>query len=276
MVKMLIIEPVGGLCNRMYAIHSAANLARTFNCPLTLVWEESSELGARFDQLFKPSAAFLRTYEFCKNRDSLAQYLRRKIILSLFLTRLSPKFQPLQIKNMVEDGFDFESLVHRKRFHIKTWPLFFGSQLDFFPFEPLPDLQQKISEITRTFSKTVGIHIRRSDHKLSRQFSPTHLFLDAMKEELQREPATNFFLSTDDTEEERLLIERFGERVRIYRKRSHARNELEAMQDAVIDLFCLAATERIIGSYESTFTDVASRLGRISLQVINKNSGNDA
>lgn len=66
MVKMLIIEPAGGLCNRMYAIHSAANLARTFNCPLTLVWEESSELGARFDQLFKPSAAFLRTYEFCK------------------------------------------------------------------------------------------------------------------------------------------------------------------------------------------------------------------
>ena len=193
----------------------------------------------------------------------------------MFLTRLSPKLQPQQIKNMVEEGFDFETLAKRKRMHIKSWSLFFGSQFDFFPFEPLPELQQKISRITRNFSKTVGIHIRRSDHKLSREFSPTHLFLDAMKEELKREPATNFFLSTDDTEEERLLIDQFGDRVRIYRKRSHERNELEAMQDAVIDLFCLAATDRIIGSYESTFTDVASRLGRISLQVINKNPNID-
>tara|TARA_R110000737_G_scaffold196453_3_gene217086 strand:+ start:115 stop:489 length:375 start_codon:yes stop_codon:yes gene_type:complete len=110
-----------------------------------------------------------------------------------------------------------------KDFILKPGRSFSAANWTFFPFEPLPDLQQKVSEITRIFSKTVGIHIRRSDHKLSRQFSPTHLFLDAMKEELQREPATKFFLSTDDTEEERPLIERFGERVRIYRRRSHAR-----------------------------------------------------
>ena len=47
------------------------------------------------------------------------------------------------------------------------------------------------------------------------------------------------------------------------------RNTLTGMQDAVVDLWCLAATSLVVGSYYSSFSDTATELGGQPLEIIN-------
>src|SRR5438876_7707619 len=74
----------------------------------------------------------------------------------------------------------------------------------------------------------------------------------------------NFFVATDDPHEESFLRDRF--RVVTHQKRSLDRSTVEALEDAAIDLYCLAATRQLIGSHGSSFTHVAAQLYGIPLR----------
>jgi hypothetical protein len=50
---MLVLRPVGGLCNRMLAIASAIQLAKDSNKSLKIIWERDAMLNASFEDLFK-------------------------------------------------------------------------------------------------------------------------------------------------------------------------------------------------------------------------------
>ena len=55
---MLIIQPVGGLCNRMRSINSARILAKKRNEKLLVIWFVNAELGCPFERIFEPTDAF--------------------------------------------------------------------------------------------------------------------------------------------------------------------------------------------------------------------------
>ena len=55
---MLIIQPIGGLCNRMRAINSARMLAEKRQEKLTVIWFVNPELGCPFEKIFEPTDAF--------------------------------------------------------------------------------------------------------------------------------------------------------------------------------------------------------------------------
>ena len=55
---MLIIQPVGGLCNRMRSINSARVLAQKRGEKLTVIWFVNPELGCPFERIFEPTDAF--------------------------------------------------------------------------------------------------------------------------------------------------------------------------------------------------------------------------
>ena len=55
---MLIIQPIGGLCNRMRAINSALVLAKKQNKKLKVIWFVNAELGCPFEELFEKTDAF--------------------------------------------------------------------------------------------------------------------------------------------------------------------------------------------------------------------------
>ena len=50
---MIILEPVGGLCNRMRAIASALSVAKALDRRLWLIWRRDSTLNAAFEELFE-------------------------------------------------------------------------------------------------------------------------------------------------------------------------------------------------------------------------------
>lgn len=91
-----------------------------------------------------------------------------------------------------------------------------------------------------------------------------------MRLELANDPATRFFLATDSPDVEEHLEAIFPDRITIHPKKSLDRNVPEAIQDALVDLLCLAATRKLIGSYWSTFTNAAAAIGGIESVIVHE------
>ena len=56
-------------------------------------------------------------------------------------------------------------------------------------------------------AKTVGVHVRRTDHTEAIANSPLSLFADKMRQEMTEVPGTDFFVATDDEGVKRELRE---------------------------------------------------------------------
>ena len=53
-MKTIIVQPMGGLCNRMRTIASAVKLAKKLNCKMKVLWVKDKALNAPFKSLFEP------------------------------------------------------------------------------------------------------------------------------------------------------------------------------------------------------------------------------
>ena len=51
-MKTIIVQPTGGLCNRMRTIASAVQLAQKLNCKIKVLWVKDPTLNAPFNSLF--------------------------------------------------------------------------------------------------------------------------------------------------------------------------------------------------------------------------------
>jgi hypothetical protein len=92
-----------------------------------------------------------------------------------------------------------------------------------------------------------------------------------MDDILENNSNTKYYLSTDDSPTELQLKERYGSRIVVLEGKSINRNDLAGIEDAVTDMFCLSRTKLILGSYASSFSEVASAIGKIPLEIISKN-----
>ena len=85
-----------------------------------------------------------------------------------------------------------------------------------------------------------------------------------MQQEIENNCTTNFFLATDDEDVKREMICRFGNKI-ISCNDNASRNSVEGMKFAVVDLYCLINTKKIIGSAASSYSELAAELGGIEL-----------
>ena len=125
-----------------------------------------------------------------------------------------------------------------------------------------------IIKVTENFDNTIGIHIRRSDHKEATKRSKTTFFIDKMNEYISNDINVRFFLATDDMETKNKLINEFGSRVITNNITNYNRNQKDAIQSALIDLYCLSKTKQVLGSYHSTFSQMAATIGKIECIVV--------
>ena len=107
-----------------------------------------------------------------------------------------------------------------------------------------------------------------NDNTLIRKIGEILIFIDqdfetkiTFVEKLENFDAM-FFLSTDSVHDKKRIIDRFGNKI-ITSEPILERTSPQGIVDAVIDLFCLSKTKGIIGSYKSTFSQVAAEIGRI-------------
>ncbi|HMZ80262.1 MAG TPA: hypothetical protein PLL06_11230 [Acidobacteriota bacterium] len=196
-----------------------------------------------------------------------ARYLNKLLFYHYGFDRVVYEFE---VSNLLWKKFDFRTLASHPTLYFRAWQFFHSS--DSSPaaqFRLVAELRDRVAAETAHFSDyTVGLHIRRTDHVRAIANSTTEKFIAAIQAEIDQHSSARFFLATDSPEEETTLRRLFPDRILTYQKRTLDRNSPEGIQDAVVDLYCLARTQKILGSIGSSFSRTASRLGDCPLTMV--------
>ena len=75
------------------------------------------------------------------------------------------------------------------------------------------------------------------------------------------------YLATDSEEVKREMKERYGDRIFCSGKKAD-RGSLEGIREGITDMYTLARTQKIYGSYQSSFSDMAAQIGGTPLEIL--------
>ena len=273
---MLKVQPICGLANRMRALASARQIALELNVPLVCYWRVDAELGAPYSALFMPiEGVEMREAQQLKVFSSLSK--RNRMVR--FLTSKWNKWQAVDfcvketdVQRLIGRG---ESIVDILKAHrdehicLETYGLL-GNVNDWTIFKPVSEIQEKIDAYLQNMPLgTYGIHIRRTDNEWAKEASPLILFRQKIGCILKKEPEAHFYLATDDEEIIADFRNEFGAHI-LTRDKSFSRTSVEGMQDAVVEMWILSRTKKIFGSYYSSYSEMASWVGSVDLEVLKK------
>jgi hypothetical protein len=279
--SVICIKPIGGLCNRLRVIDSAIALAKQNHSYVHVIWQMNADLNCKFEELFELPAR-IDKIEQIKTSDNLSRAIekiyRTKIggfIHSLYLKYVLKSFDLVLSYDLMQSyhdrnyqGCNFSEMTVAKRSYITTFHSFYTSERPFGDFVPVERLQQIINEHSQNFDNVIGVHIRRTDNRQSLAYSSTPEFIELMQAEIRKDGNTRFFVATDSQIEEDNLKRIFPGRIVTYQKKSLDRNDPDAIQDAVVDLYCLSKCRKLIGSYYSSFTDTAHQINGIDYTIV--------
>jgi len=265
----LTVVPQGGLCNRLRVILSALYLSRGMREGFVCVeWAENRECSARFSDLFEPfEEEFFRVQPLqWKNIPPMRRNLHvQELLRRFFYDRQFVNYSYLQEPDLLTASLQKAAKVYVSTcYEIAPFPssLFRTLRLQ-------RELESEVEELTAGFGDhMVGVHIRRTDNKQSRSVSTDDDFRKAMTREIEAQPGTLFFLATDDLELKMALQEEFPGRILRQHIADVRRDTLGGMRQAVVDLFCLSRTHKILGSYYSSFSETAAEIGNLPLEVV--------
>lgn len=270
-IRMIVLVPLGGLCNRLRAIMSAIELAQRWQVELRIVWLRDAGLNARFTDLFLPLSSL-------KESDAWYKYgvpRRRNLWLPSCWQQwhFDSCLTEAQLIEVLGQQITEEELsqVLRSKVHGKV---LIQTGLGFFPTDDLLFLHffqpsgqvRKLQEPRLEYitEHTVGVHIRRTDNVLATLHSPLSAFEAKMMADVKRDAATRFYVATDDASVITRLQSLFPGRIinsplqtgNTYKSGFfHGRSSTEGMLEAVAELFTLIACPRFHGSYWSSFSD---------------------
>ena len=264
---MLVVALQGGLCNRLRVLLSALHTLHTAPVAggLRLCWQVSDECGARFEDIFEP-------LDEARMRIGPCPYWLRPVCRqNLHVPALlrAVRFDA-QYTNFHPSENDLRELLGRfRRIYVSTcyplldYPPALGSALHL-----RPALEERVERLVRQFDRhTAGLHIRRTDHRPSIARSTDEAFSAAIDRILRHEPRTRFFLATDSPETKERFTARYGDRI-LTAPAPLERDSRRGIEAAAVDLFALARTARLYGSWYPSFTDMAAEIGGIEKHVI--------
>lgn len=255
----------------MLAINSALLLCEESQTDLNIYWIKNKYLNASFFDLFEPIESHIKVDYIITGSPPLLyqekelykpkQRLFNQLVKVLRKQHFQKNIFAYQIKSLMESGFDFKGLVAYERALISSWNRFIPEKIQSRYFKPALKLQNIIDQTTAQFGEsTIGVHIRRGDHTHAIRQSPTSLFIEEMKKLISLNDNTLFYLASDSESEKEILLNTFGDRVITLNNQEGDRDSVAGMENALIDLYCLAKTKQILGSFTSTFSLVASEL----------------
>jgi hypothetical protein len=251
----------------MRAMSSGVHLARKMDGSITIYWRKNRECFADFSDLFQvvgipdvkvrpyPGAALYLSVDRKKNLH-LPGLLRRLYYDKQIYGRRECLDESLlgelpAGKTYIASGYSLST-----HFPLKEL------------FVPVPEIMERIELLKQRFTgPVIGIHIRRGDNLHSIQNNPVEDYFRFMDSEIEANPQTLFYLATDSPEVKTAMTTRYDHRI-LSHPAVLERHSLRGMQDAVIDLWCLSSTDRIVGSYFSSYSDLAAEMGGIELRIL--------
>lgn len=273
----LVLIPTSGLGNRIRIMAVAIKLARESGKKIKIYWNSNEELHAQFDDLFEPMEGIeIKKIPF-KYKAWIRMSAHSAKLFGLDKWYLNCfQYDFVFLDNMAEKVWHNQLKLQQEVDKAEDVLICSCQEFNYFELEdyrrlfvPKAVLQQKINKVCQNFNRdTIGVHIRGTDQEASKKYSPLSLFIMQMEKEIGRNPAVTFFLSTDEEKNQEELLKKFGGDRILYHKKIFDRHVTQGMRDAVVDLFCLSKTSKIYGSYFSSFSEVAGRIGQIPVQVL--------
>ena len=243
-----VLTVKGGLCNRLRSLTSAQFLCARRGATLCLIWNARPECPAEFKSLFEvpagivlgdPGTSANTTYWDLGLGWATPEYYRR-----VFLPELAPQEMLARVRPYVQGLRPVRGIRDRIEDHAKHWP-----------------------------AGIVGVHVRRTDHSRptaqGRKFTRDIPSDAALLRRLNAlPPERSFFVAADNPDSMRLLEDAYPGRVYSHPKRwLHAWRQT-GVADAVVDLYCLARTSRIVGTFYSSFSEYAALLGSLPIEYV--------
>lgn len=272
----LTLVPEGGIANRMRAIASGYNLCRTTGSELEVVWFKDHGMNAHFYEIFEPIAD-LPNIRTARDVDNLLNSRPRRhnlwipsVTQPLFF---QSRIQCNAIPSLKRQGFDFEKWQRGRRNFMSCYDWFgtFPPQLYAELFHPRREAMRMVENNVKHFTPhTIGMHIRRTDNVMAIRQSPTSLFIDAGRSELERHDDLAIFLATDSDEVKQEMRNAFGNQRIITAEATASRDSLAGIIGGIADLWTLSRTNKIYGSSYSSFSDMASCLGGKELIIVQR------
>jgi len=251
----------------MRAIDSAISFCSTYDIPLKIYWKKDGKLiNCRFRDLFEPIKD-LELYEV----DDLPFKFRKGTIKNFYLPSLLRKmpwagktFTQYEIKDFNNQGGDFKKLYdEHKALIFYSFSRFFPPEKEFEIFKPLSIVQQMIDKETEDFDEfTIGIHIRRTDHKTAINNSPLERFEAEIEKEISKNNRINFYLASDCAETKKHLTGKYGKIIRTDFEPGD-RTTLQGMYRGITELYTLSKTTKIYGSFGSSYSGTACKLAGV-------------
>lgn len=264
------IVPYAGLANRMRAVASGISVAQQFQGSVTNVfWIKEKGCFAEFTDLFeKVKIPNVYVYDICNLNLFKIKSKFTNLFIPTFLRSFYYKKQIIDF-NGKTDGDILSLIPNEGAIYFSTC----HSMCSHYPlneiFVPIAAIRSQIDKITSNFSsgKTIGLHIRRTDNKESISNNGIEDFMRKIESELFKNNRTKFYLATDDILVKNELKEKYKDAI-ITNDATLSRNSLKGIKDAITDLWCLSKTDYLIGSYYSSYSEIAAELGGIHLEIL--------
>lgn len=274
MKPSVIIEPYGGLGNRIRSLASGLWVCSLRGeSMLGIVWSQNSELNIPLDQLFEINKNWVLTEYPGVTYGSIQKNPFKRIITFIINNlRIGNKkvMKDRDLKNYWKDPTSFEKqLMDQKGLYLHTCEAF-GDYRDFLgAIRPSVGIQEELKAQLEIWNfGYIGVHIRRTDHVQAIANSPIEGFQKQMEEILKTNKSEKFYVTSDDEMVETFFKDQFGDSI-LSRDKLRSRNEADGVKAAFVDLLLLANSNRILGSFSSSFSQIAAEVGGVSLNIIN-------
>lgn len=278
--KILEINPVGGLANRMRTLAGGITLASELDVDYKVIWFKNWEINADPHELFDSECDFLEKticpsalkyygiYSAPRKKNlyvsGVAQLRYGAKILDPFpaMHQMTDEQLRLHVNRKFRKGFEHSRVCYLQNCD-NIYP--FSAELYRKLFRPSEEIVSRVKAITTLLEDDYyGLHLRRTDNKMSISNSPDHLFEEKIQEILRKNPSTKFYLATDSEEVKSKFSGKFGENI-VTSKSVATRDTPAGIKDAMVELFVLASSKHIYGSFYSSYSAAASILGKVEL-----------
>lgn len=284
--KILWINPVGGLANRMRFMAGGIALAISLGVDYRIVWLENWELGARFDDLFVETEFTRGKILYPTSWEYALKYSvpRKK---NLYITSLTDRCfgeciyvtdplwtdsRPEPEKNEILESRIKEGFSRKRRCYIQGGYDLWQYSDEFFRslFHPVAEIATEVEKELKSLGpERIGMHIRRSDNALSIERSGDRLFEEVIEAKLAESPTVKIYLASDDMATKYRLLAKYGDRIATDCDVVE-RDSREGMCRALKEMSLLANMPEIYGSFYSSYSEIAARLGGASLKILTR------
>ena len=271
---MLVVSSTSGLCNRLLALAGAMRIADVTGRRLVLYWPQDSNLNCPFEALFEnPIERFEapHLYDLMHTQIGVSVYQTERGKVNRLHYRSIVRGDPSPV--VVVKGWGAAALRWERGAKPKERAQPYLKRL-----VPVAALREAIAR-PPALEDAIGVHIRRGDERQSFAGSRDEDYLTILRRVVERKPDVRFHLATDDRDTEQRFRDAFPDRIHTLAKSAfgpEARQSVEGMREAVVELYRLARTRAVLGNHRSSFSTVAALLGSGRLVVANAKNARGA